>query len=171
MARPAGIQSYRRHKQSGQAVVCLPDALGGRHDVLLGKHGTAARREDSARVIAEREANSRRLLPTSERAADLTTNELALVYWRFAEVTRFKDGRPTSEQDTIRRRISIFSMGPSCRRLAFGAMPRKPALLRGEVVPDPFSLTYMIPVRSFSKRAVGGAPRNEQSRSHIPFCL
>src|SRR5262249_29893968 len=31
------VPSYRRHKQSGQAIVTLTDGLGHRKDVLLGK--------------------------------------------------------------------------------------------------------------------------------------
>jgi hypothetical protein len=31
--------SYRLHRQSGQAIVTLPDGLGGRRDVLLGPYG------------------------------------------------------------------------------------------------------------------------------------
>jgi hypothetical protein len=31
------------HNQSGQAIVTLPDGMGGRHDVLLDKHGAIAR--------------------------------------------------------------------------------------------------------------------------------
>src|SRR5205823_5239332 len=40
MSKSLFSPSYRRHKQSGQAVVTLPDGLGGRHDVLLGKFGS-----------------------------------------------------------------------------------------------------------------------------------
>jgi integrase len=40
MSRQARIPTYRLHKQSGHAIVTLTDGLGGRRDVLLGKHGT-----------------------------------------------------------------------------------------------------------------------------------
>jgi hypothetical protein len=53
MARPRSVPSYRRHRQSGQAVVTLTDGLGSRKDVLLGKHGTAESRAEYARVISE----------------------------------------------------------------------------------------------------------------------
>ena len=36
MARRLRLPSYRLHKQSGQAIVTLPDGLGGRQDILLG---------------------------------------------------------------------------------------------------------------------------------------
>jgi hypothetical protein len=56
MSHRSTIPSYRHHKQSGQAIVTLPDGLGGRHDVLLGKYGTPESRDEYARVIAEWEA-------------------------------------------------------------------------------------------------------------------
>ena len=40
--------SYRRHKQSGQAIV----TLSGR-DILLGKHGTKESRDAYNRITAE----------------------------------------------------------------------------------------------------------------------
>jgi hypothetical protein len=40
------VPSYRLHKQSGQAVVTLTDGIGGRHDVLLGPHGTPESRSE-----------------------------------------------------------------------------------------------------------------------------
>lgn len=93
------IPSYRRHKQSGQAVVTLPDGFGGRRDVLLGKYGSTVSHNEYARVITEWEANGRCLPPKSAEssAPDLTINELCLAYWRHAERYYVKDGKPTSE--------------------------------------------------------------------------
>jgi hypothetical protein len=85
MSRHRTIPTYRLHKQSGQAVVTLPDGLGGRRDVLLGKYDTPERRAEYARVIAEWEAGGRRLPQPVAKAADLTLNELTLAYWRWAE--------------------------------------------------------------------------------------
>jgi integrase len=83
--RSVSVPSYRRHKQSGQAVVTLRDvASWQRRDVLLGKHGTAASRAEYARVIAEWEAAGRRILET-EAVADLTINELAASFWDHVE--------------------------------------------------------------------------------------
>jgi hypothetical protein len=42
MSRQPHVPSYRRHKATGQAIVTLPDGLGNRRDVLLGRHGTSA---------------------------------------------------------------------------------------------------------------------------------
>ncbi len=87
MPRSPGVPKYRRHKQSGQAVVTLRGGAGGRRDVLLGKFGTAESKAEYARVIREWETNSRRLPPRAEEAAasDLSVNELALAYWKHAE--------------------------------------------------------------------------------------
>jgi integrase len=93
------VPTYRKHKQSGQAVVTLTNGMGKRRDVLLGKHGTQASRQEYARVIAEWEANGRRL-PASEAAGrrDLTVNELAVAFLRHAENHyRHPDGTPTGE--------------------------------------------------------------------------
>jgi hypothetical protein len=98
------IPSYRRHRQSGQAIVTLPDGFGNRRDVLLGKYGTAESRKEYARVISEWEAAGQRLPPKSAEssAPDLTINELCLAYWRHVEAYYVKDGRPTSEQHVVR---------------------------------------------------------------------
>jgi integrase len=94
--RPS-VPSYRRHKQSVQAVVTLTDGMGGRRDVLLGKYGTQASRQEYARVIAEWEANGRRL-PSREGGRDLTVYELALAFLRHAEQHyRHPDGTATKE--------------------------------------------------------------------------
>jgi integrase len=97
MSRPPQVPSYRRHKQSGQAVVTLRDATGRRRDVLLGKYGTAASRAAYARVIAEWEAAGG-VLPAAAAAPDLTVNELLVAFWRHAEEHyRRPDGTPTQE--------------------------------------------------------------------------
>jgi integrase len=87
MPRHTSIPTYRLHRQSGQAVVTLPDGPGGRRDVLLGKHDTSESRAEYARVLGEWEAAGRRLAPRSEEgpAPDLTVNELLVQYLRWAE--------------------------------------------------------------------------------------
>ena len=60
MSSKPRIPSYRRHKQSGQAVVTLPDGFGRRRDVLLGKYGSPESRQEYLRVLAQWEANGRR---------------------------------------------------------------------------------------------------------------
>ncbi|HEX5271267.1 MAG TPA: site-specific integrase [Gemmataceae bacterium] len=97
------VPSYRRHKQSGQAIVTLTDALTGRRrDVLLGPHNTKASREEYKRVVLEWEANERRL-PGASTASDLTVAELIRQYWRHVEeYYRHEDGTPTGEVQAMR---------------------------------------------------------------------
>jgi integrase len=102
MSRPSHVPSYRRHKQSGQAIVTLTDAAGDRRDVLLGRYGTKESRTEYARVIAEWEAAGRNL-PTASAAADLTVNELLVRFWAHAEQHyRDPDGKPTNELNDYR---------------------------------------------------------------------
>ncbi len=61
MSRRSRIPSYRCHRQSGEGVVTLLDALGNRRDVLLGRYDTPESRREYLRVIAEWEANSCRM--------------------------------------------------------------------------------------------------------------
>src|SRR5207249_121418 len=75
MSRRIHVPSYREHKQSGQAIVTLTDGAGGRRDVLLGKHGTAASLAEYHRVVTEWEAAGRSV-PTAPAAADITIAEL-----------------------------------------------------------------------------------------------
>lgn len=103
MSKDAHVPSYRRHKQSGQAVVTLPDGLGSRKDVLLGKYGTKESRTEYARVIAEWEAAGRRLPASMPSAADLSISELILQFWTHAEQHyRRPDGTVTNELNDFR---------------------------------------------------------------------
>jgi integrase len=82
--------------------VTLPDGLGSRRDVYLGKHDTHESWDAYFRVLAEWKAHGRRLPAEVVKTSDLSVNELMLAYWRFAETYYVKDGGPTSEQDVIR---------------------------------------------------------------------
>jgi integrase len=95
------VPSYRLHKQSGQAIVTLADALGQRRDVLLGKYGTAESRTEYLRVIAEWESSGGRLQKQATLAG-VTVNEIILAYWNFAEGYYRKNGRPTKQLNRIR---------------------------------------------------------------------
>jgi integrase len=83
MPRRNHIPAYRLHKQSGQAVVTLPDGFGRRRDVLLGKYGSPESRKEYARVLAEWESNGRRP-PQPVAVSEITVNELILAYWKHA---------------------------------------------------------------------------------------
>jgi hypothetical protein len=93
------VPSYRCKKIQGRNYGCvsLPDGMGGRRHILLGKSGTKVSRAEYARVIAEWEAADRRS-PKAEDVGDLTINELILAYWPYAKQHyRYSDGRPTNE--------------------------------------------------------------------------
>jgi integrase len=97
--------AYRLHRPSGQAVVDLPDGLGGRHHVTLGKHGTAQSKTEYDRVIAEWLSAGRRWPPRAAEASGdgLSINELILAYWpHVEEYYRHPDSTPTSEANNIK---------------------------------------------------------------------
>jgi integrase len=99
------VPSYRLHKQSGQAVVTLPDGRGGRRDVLLGKYDTPESKAEYQRVLLQWEAAGRHL-PGPEAAADLTVAELIERFWRWSEgYYRRADGSPTSQVDALRHSL------------------------------------------------------------------
>jgi integrase len=89
------VPSYRRHKQSGQAIV----TLDGR-DILLGPYGTGTSKAEYRRRIAEWLANGRRL---RKAESNLTIAELIAIFKHHAEKYYRKiDGTPTSEVDNFR---------------------------------------------------------------------
>jgi integrase len=101
MRRRRKDPSYRLHKQSGQAIVTLPDGLGGRRDVLLGPYNTPESRAAYRRAIAEWEAAGYRPPQPPAGENDLSINEMLLAYMQHVEKYYVKDGKPTSEQATI----------------------------------------------------------------------
>jgi integrase len=95
--------SYRLHKQSGQAIVTLPDGLGGRRDVLLGAYDSPESHAEYHRVVAEWRANGCQPRKTTGTAGDLSVNEVILAYLRVVEeYYRHPDGRQTSEVRNIK---------------------------------------------------------------------
>jgi hypothetical protein len=103
MSQKPRVPSYRLHRQSGQAVVTLTDAVTGRRkDHLLGKHGSAASREEYKRVVLDWEARGRRLTEVTKEL-DLTLAELIARYWKHVEeYYRHADGTPTGEVQAMR---------------------------------------------------------------------
>src|SRR5579871_5005605 len=103
MSRKPRIPSYRLHRQSRQAVVTLTDGVTGqRKDFLLGKHNTAASRQEYKRVVLDWEARGRRL-PDAVQVSELTVAELIARYWRHVEAYyRHADGTPTGEVQAMR---------------------------------------------------------------------
>jgi integrase len=105
MSKSTRVPTYRLHRQSNQAVVTLPDGRGRRRDVLLGTFGSSESRAEYARVVAEWEANGRRL-PGPAAVADLSVNELVVAFWHHAEQHyRRPDGTPTNELHDFRLSI------------------------------------------------------------------
>ena len=88
------VPKYRRHKTTGQAVV----ALNGK-DHYLGKWNTESRKAEYRRLIGEWLAGGGRLPASS----DLTVNELAMSYWRFAKsYYRAEPGRSRGAAERVR---------------------------------------------------------------------
>src|SRR5262245_27080859 len=87
--RVPGIQ---HHKASGQAKV----RLRGR-DIYLGKWGTPEAEAEYRRVIGEYLINGQAPPPPTLPAAEVSVNELAAAFMRFAEIHYVKNGRLTDE--------------------------------------------------------------------------
>lgn len=85
------VPKYRKHKQSGQAIVTLNG-----HDYLLGPHGTKVSHNKYDQLIAEWLERGRQ--PISLTGADLTIAELAGSYWSYATRKYCRRGLPTAEQ-------------------------------------------------------------------------
>jgi hypothetical protein len=80
------IPKYRHHKASGQAIVTLPDGVGGRRDVLLGKWRSRESRLEYAKVLGEWEAAGRRVpRAIADTEKDITVAELILAFWPHAQ--------------------------------------------------------------------------------------
>jgi integrase len=89
------VPKYRRHKQSGQAIV----TVNGR-DYLLGPYGSKTSRAKYDRLIAEWLARNRQSLV--DAASGLTLAELVARYWSYAVKKHARDGEPTAEQFKIK---------------------------------------------------------------------
>jgi hypothetical protein len=109
------VPTYRRHKQSGQAVVTLTSGAGSRRDVLLGRHGTAASRQEYARVIAEWEANGRRLtvppLSANDVMSETAMRKTLPEVWREPTIGRY--GIATDLKARLRREFERWRLWTS----------------------------------------------------------
>ena len=95
------VPKYRKHKQSGQAIVTLDGK-----DFLLGPHGTKTSRLEYDRRVLEWMANGRRL-PTSETDEVVTILEVINAYRKFAEGYYRKNGQVTREFGCIKEALKI----------------------------------------------------------------
>ncbi|MEX2306034.1 MAG: site-specific integrase [Pirellulales bacterium] len=89
------LPSYRKHKQSGQAIVTLT----GR-DFLLGPYGTEASHRQYDRLIAEWLNRGRQ--PLLEADAGVTVAELSARYWTYSKAKYVRRGQATAEQFKIK---------------------------------------------------------------------
>jgi integrase len=102
------IPTYRRKKIRSDvyAAVTLPDGNGRRRDVLLGKYGTAASKQEYAKVIAEWQANRGTWAGSSTATAtlaDITIRELVAKFWPHVQsYYRRADGTETQEVSDFR---------------------------------------------------------------------
>ncbi|MBN2561057.1 MAG: site-specific integrase [Phycisphaerae bacterium] len=93
------IPSYRHHRPSGRALVCL----NGKR-IYLGKWDTPESRERYRQVIAEWLADGK--LPGDDQSfQDLRIVELLAKYWTHAERYYCKNGKPTKEIPCIRESL------------------------------------------------------------------
>ncbi len=97
MPRPKNsVPTYRRHKQSGQAIATVRASNGQRKDVLLGEHNSPQSHEAYRRRLAELDQHRGDVV--SSAPATLSVNEVLVRFWHHAKVHyRHPDGRPTSE--------------------------------------------------------------------------
>jgi hypothetical protein len=94
------LPSYRLHKASGQAVVTLAG-----HDHYLGQYDSPESRQKYDQLIAEWLAGGRSAI--IEPHVALTVTELLAAYWAHAETYYQKDGKPTSQQDRVKRSLGV----------------------------------------------------------------
>jgi hypothetical protein len=142
MLRVPAIPAHRHHKRSGQAIVPLPDSLGRRRDVLLGKYGSPESRKEYARVLAEWEVGRRRL-PKPAATSDITVNVLVLDYWKHARdyYRRTKDptrGDKVSLRDALRVIRKLYG---NTRAREFGPLALKAC--RARMIRKGWARTYI----------------------------
>ncbi|HEX3150153.1 MAG TPA: site-specific integrase [Gemmataceae bacterium] len=103
MPRTNTPPKYRLHRARGRAVVTLTDPSGKRKDYYLGQHGSAESKAEYARLIGEWAASGKCLPNTGDDPADLTVNELAARFWKYAiKYYRNPDGTPAGELENYR---------------------------------------------------------------------
>lgn len=105
--RTRGSPAYRRHKQSGKAIVTLNHAGGRRQDVVLGDYGSAESRRKYYKVLAEWSERGHAPEPPAAAAATITIGELIVRFWEGHVVCYYRraDGTPTTEQENFRQAL------------------------------------------------------------------
>ncbi len=151
----ARLPSYRLHKPSGQAVVTLNG-----HDHYLGKHGSPQSRQAFDRLLAEFLASRAPQTSSSASPTDLTVNELLLRYWDHVQAYYTKDGKPTSEPDTIRQALRpVRELYGDTPALDFGPLALK--AVRGAMITRGWCRGYINKQVDRIKRMFAWASENE----------
>jgi integrase len=98
------VPSYRRHKQSGQAIVTIRLPNGKRKDMLLGPWKSPESRREYARIIAELQAGQVTTSFTdSKLPSELTIDEALVPFLKHCDqYYRHPNGEPTGQAQTIR---------------------------------------------------------------------
>ena len=102
MARDPSTRSpkYRRQKRPNSTDQAFVELDGRRH--YLGRYGSARSKEAYHRLVAEWEANGRRV-PVDPN--EITVTEQVACFWRHAkDYYRDRDGKPSKELANYRRR-------------------------------------------------------------------
>src|SRR3954471_24984944 len=103
MSRRPVLPSYRKHKQSGQAVVTFRLPSGKKKDFLLGAFGSKESKAEYARLLGEFQAGHGTMPGPLGQTSDLTINELLVRYLHHCdEYYRAADGTPTGQADLVR---------------------------------------------------------------------
>lgn len=134
---PIRRPTYRFHKARNCAVVTIDGK-----DHYLGAYDSPESWEQYHRLIAEWFA-ARNLPPAPPKpaASPLTIAELVLAYWNFAKTYYVKDGRPTSEQDTIRQALR-FVRGLYGSTPAHEFTPKKLTAVRQAMIEHPITRKF-----------------------------
>jgi integrase len=103
MPQQSLLPSYRKHKQSGNAIVTFRLPGGRRKDYVLGCYGSNESKAEYARLLGEFEAGHGTLPGPSGPTGDITINELLVRYLRHCDqYYRSLDGTPTRQAESVR---------------------------------------------------------------------
>jgi integrase len=147
------LPKYRKHKQSGQAIV----TLNGR-DYLLGPHDTKASRAKYDRLIAEWLERGRQSMISDD--SGLNVAELCDRYWSWATNKYVRQGRPTAEQFKIKTALQhLLRIYETHLAAEFGPMQLK--VVRQSMLASNWARTYInqqvgVLVRMFKWAATEG---------------
>jgi integrase len=100
VARSGRAPSYRRQNYAGGRATAFIEIRGQR--IYLGRYGTPESKEKYRRILAEIDASGPTLALAKGATHNRTINELLVLYWEHAAKYYVKDGKPTSEQASLK---------------------------------------------------------------------